>query len=413
MLALLAVASRSSLAAPTIASSTIAHSTIATSTTSSVERRIAIGIDAPLTGTDASDGQPLVNGAILAIEDANRRGFGAGAFRLEPDVRDDAVQGRHNSDRGAQNARMIASNPAVVAMVGPLNSNVAAAQIPLINAARLVQISPSATTDTLTIGTESDALRGARPKINTFFRICARDSRQGDALGRFAYRLGWRSVYVVDDGEIYGKGLADVFAATFAGAGGKILQHDGILADESNLTDLLSRIRSARPDAVFFGGTTSTGAARLRRQMRDVGLGATPFMGGDGISGQEFLRVAGDMADNTYFSVAAPDTATLASASFNVEYKKRFHENVGTYSASGYAAAQIEIAAIEQAIKEDGGKAPSRLDVLRNVAATTSLPTVIGSVGFDRAGDTTAPVLTLKKIDHGKQFSVDQLTLLL
>lgn len=405
-LAIITVAAGPSLTVPTLAAAT-------TSPTSPVEHRIAIGIDAPLTGTDASDGQPLVNGAVLAIEDANRRGFGGRTFHLEPDVRDDAVQGKHNSERGARNARLLAADPDVVALIGPLNSNVAAAQIPLVNAARLVQISPSATNDTLTVGPESDELRGARPKINTFFRTCARDSRQGGALGRFAYRLGWRSVYVVDDGEIYGKGLASVFAETFAAAGGKILQRDDILADESNLTALLSRIRAARPDAVFFGGTTSTGAARLRRQMRDFGLGATPFMGGDGISGQEFLKDAGGMADNTYFSIAAPDTATLANTTFIAAYKKRFHVDPGTYSASAYAAAQIEIAAIEQAIKDDGGKMPSRLDVLRNVASTSSLNTVIGSVGFDQAGDTTTPVLTLKRIDHGKQFTVDQLTLLL
>ena len=373
---------------------------------------IVIGIDAPLNGTDAPNGESLANGAVLAIEDANAHGLAGGAFRLRPDVRDDAVGGKHDPKTGAQNARAFIENRAVLATIGPLNSNVAAAQIPLTNEAGLVQISPAATSDSLTVGPEARELRGAHVGTNTFFRVCARDSRQGDALAHFARMLGWRSVYVIDDGETYGKGLADDFAALFAGLGGKVIKHDRILGDEHDFKALLAGVKAAKPDVVFFGGTTSTGAALLRRQMVDAGMSNTPYVGGDGFSGAEFVKRAGDAAINTYYSVAAADVMSLSGAAAFVErYRKRFATDPGAYSGNSYAATQVAIAAIEVAIKDEGGKMPSRLAVLRRVAETDNLKTLIGAIKFDNHGDTTAPTLTLKKIDRGKLATLDLLTL--
>jgi branched-chain amino acid transport system substrate-binding protein len=165
---------------------------------------------------------------------------------------------------------------------------------------------------------------------------------------------------------------------------------------------------------VFFGGNTSTGGGLLRRQMGDAGMSATPFMGGDGISDTaEFVKEAGPMAQNVYYSFAAPDADKLPSAkAFVAAYKARFNSDVGPYSAPAFAATQIIVAAIEKAVKDDGGKMPTRADVLKNIAATSDLPTVIGKVGFDANGDTTAPILTLKRmVAGGKTETVTQITL--
>ena len=85
---------------------------------------------------------------------------------------------------------------------------------------------------------------------------------------------------------------------------------------------------------------------------------------------------------------------------------------MGPYSAPAFAATQIIIAAIEKAVKDDGGKMPTRAEVLKNIAATTNYPTPIGKIGFDANGDTTAPMLTLKRLlAGGKTATVAQLTL--
>jgi ABC-type branched-subunit amino acid transport system substrate-binding protein len=96
--------------------------------------------------------------------------------------------------------------------------------------------------------------------------------------------------------------------------------------------------------------------------------------------------------------VAAPQ----GKSSFVAAYRKRFEVQVGAYSANGYAAAAVAIAAIEKSITASGNKAPTRAAVLTNVAGTAGVDTPIGVVGFDKDGDTTNPALSLYKITGGK-----------
>jgi branched-chain amino acid transport system substrate-binding protein len=374
---------------------------------------IKIGVDLPVSGADASIGIPTQNGAVMAVEEANKAGFAGGAFKLDTSLLDDAVQGKHDPAAGAQNVKTFIADSSVLAMVGPFNSNVAKSEIPLTNDAGLAQISPSNTNDGLTIGDDAKKLRTAHPDVNTYFRVCTRDSKQGAALAQIAYgRLALKKVFVIDDNETYGKGLADVFDSSFRGLGGTVLGHEHVTANQVDFKSLLTKIKAQNPDAVFFGGNTSTGGGLIRRQMGDVGMLAVPYLGGDGISDDEFETQAGTAANGSYMTVASPDASKLPSAkSFITAYAARFKTPVGPYSANAYTAAKIEIAAIEKAIKDNGGKMPTRADVLKNIAATTNFDSPIGKVGFDANGDTTSPVLTLLHVVNGKKVTVDVITL--
>jgi branched-chain amino acid transport system substrate-binding protein len=375
---------------------------------------IRIGVDLPVSGADAAIGLPTQNGAVLAIDDANKRGFAGGAFKLEASLLDDAVQGVHDPAAGAQNVKTFIADSAVLGMVGPFNSNVAKSEIPLTNDAGLAQISPSNTNDGLTVGDDAAKLRTAHPDVNSYFRVCTRDSRQGAALASFAKKLGFTRVFIIDDNETYGKGLADNFESSYKSGGGTVLGHEHISKNQQDFKALLTKVKSTSPGAVFFGGNTSTGGGLLRRQMADVEMASVPYMGGDGISDtDEFVKEAGPMAKNVYYSFAAPDAEKLASAkTFVAEYKGRFNAAPGPYSANAYASMTIIIAAIEKAVKDAAGKMPTRADVLKNVAATNNLTTPIGAVGFDANGDTTSPMLTLKKLSaDGSVVTVDQITL--
>jgi branched-chain amino acid transport system substrate-binding protein len=297
-------------------------------------------------------------------------------------------------------------------MVGPFNSNVAKSEIPLTNDGGLVQIAPSTTNDGLTTGDDAKKLRTAHPDVNTFFRVCTRDSKQGSALAQVAaQRLGFRRAFIIDDNETYGKGLADVFEASFKQAGGTVLGHEHTTANQQDFKALLTKAKSLNPDMVFYGGTTSTGGGLVRKQMGDAGLGKIPYLGGDGISDPEFEKVAGDSANGAYMTTAAPDATKLPSAkAFVAAYRARFNSDVGPYSANSYTAAKIEIAAIEKAINDNGGKLPTRADVQKNVAATSNFDSPIGKIGFDANGDTTAPILTLFHVVGGKPVTVDTIT---
>src|ERR1700722_1445856 len=132
---------------------------------------IKIGIDLPVSGADASTGIPTRNGAVQAIEEADAKGAPAGFTFVAFDL-DDAVQGAHDPAQGAQNTRSFVSDDAVLAMIGPFNSSVAQAEIPITNDAGLAQISPSATNPGLTKGPDAAKLRTSHPDVNSFFRVC-------------------------------------------------------------------------------------------------------------------------------------------------------------------------------------------------------------------------------------------------
>jgi branched-chain amino acid transport system substrate-binding protein len=372
-------------------------------------KSIAIGIDLPLSGADASVGRSTLNGMLLAIDQANKRGL-PGGFTLQAIQSDDAVQGVHSPQQGVQNVRQFVANQAVLAVLGPYNSNVAAAEIPITNEAGLAQISPSTVSDGLTVGPDAAELRRANPNRNAFFRVCTTDARQGAAAAKFALQLGLHSAYVIDDNETYGLDLANVFEQDYRKLGGTVLGHDHIAKNTQDFKALLTKIAARKPELIFYGGTTSTGAGLIRQQMFDVGLGNVPFMGGDGIP--DLATVAGARADGSYYTVAAPNAEKLPSArTFVRAYEAAYHEPVGPYSANAFAAAQVAIAAIESSIRQAGGKMPARSAVLDAVARTHDLQTPIGKIGFDRNGDVTEPVLSLYAIKGGKAVFIDQMNL--
>jgi hypothetical protein len=144
---------------------------------------IKIAVDLPTSGGDASDGIPTRNGVELAIAQANDKGgvtIGGKTYKLEMYALDDAVNGIHNPDQGVKNVQQFIADPAVLAMVGPFNSNVAKAVMPVLNTAGLANISPSNTNETLT-KPEYGLTATLRPtgKV-TYFRVCTTDDIQED-----------------------------------------------------------------------------------------------------------------------------------------------------------------------------------------------------------------------------------------
>lgn len=393
-----------------IASSTLGVSTPALAAGNVVK----IGVDMPVSGADATNGIPTRNGVILALEEINANKALNGGLKFEMSSLDDAVQGVHDPAQGAQNIKTFIADSSVLGIVGPFNSNVAKAEIPLTNDAGLVQISASVTNPGLTKGDDAKKLRTSHPDVNTFFRVCTTDDRQGAAGAQFARKFNLKKAFIIDDNETYGKGLADVFEESFKKAGGAVAGHEHITKGQQDFKALLTKVHSSSPDMIFYGGTTASGGGLLRKQMADVGMKDIKYFGGDGISDEEFVKETGDMANNSYYTVAAPETSKLASAkAFNTAYSKKFKSNPGPYSANAYAATQIIVAAVVKASKADSGKVPNRAEVVKNVAATTSIETPIGKIGFDKNGDTTAPILSLYEIKGGKPNFVQQVQIAL
>jgi branched-chain amino acid transport system substrate-binding protein len=348
------------------------------------------------------------NAVVLAVEEANARGFPGGA-RVEISDLDDAVQGKHDPAQGAQNVRTFAADAAVVAMIGPMNSNVAEAEIPISNAAGMAQISMGASAIDLTRGPNAARLRPEHPGRPTFFRVCASDDRQGAAAATFARGLHLGRAFVIDDNESYGKGIADVFASEFPKRGGTIVGREHLTPFQLDYKPLLTKVGALHPDTIFFGGIVSTGGALLRKQMSDVGLGGLPYFGGDGLSSPEYVPLAGAAAEGTYFTLTAPDLRRLpAAGSFIAAYRARFHTDPGAYSAGGYAATLVELAAVRDALAAGPGRVPDRADVLARVARIRLAVTPIGPVAFETSGDVRGPIVSLYEVRGGRIRFVEQ-----
>ncbi|HZV78933.1 MAG TPA: branched-chain amino acid ABC transporter substrate-binding protein [Candidatus Binatus sp.] len=370
---------------------------------------IKIGVDLPVSGADASIGVPTQYGAQLAVKQANAKNLVPG-FTFEADVLDDAVNGVHDPAQGAKNIQSFGADPAVLGVIGPFNSNVARAEIPLSNSLQLALISPSNTNPTLTKGPDAVAMRRDHPDQIAYFRICTTDDIQGPAGATYEFqKLGARKAYVIDDNETYGKGVADQWEAAFVKLGGTSLGHDHITKGQQDFHALLTRVASTHPDIVFFGGNSSTGGGLIRKQMPDAGLGNVTYAGADGISDNQFLQDAGATADDVYVTVASVNATKLpAAAQFLKDYQAEYHQPVGPYSANAYTAAMVLINAIGQAVKANGGKAPTREQVLQYLRQTKDFPSVVGTFSFDANGDTTNRIISFNEAVKGKWVFVTQ-----
>lgn len=357
---------------------------------------IKIGSDLPVSGADASDGVPTQNGVKLAVMDANAQNLAPG-FTFQADTLDDAVNGVHDPAQGDKNVQSLASDPAVIGIVGPFNSNVAKAEIPLTNTLGIALVSPANTNPDLTKGASALQLRPQNPNAITYFRVCATDDIQGPTGADYAAKkLGLRRAYIVDDNETYGKGVADQWAAQFQSDGGTVVGHDHLTQGQNDFHALLTSAAALHPDVVFYGGTSSTGGDQLRKQMAGSPLATITMFGADGIRNQEFLTVAGSMANQVYATVASVNAAKLPSAqAFLKEYQDTFHQIVGSYSAAGYVSAMVLIHSAAAAIKADGGKMPTREQVLDQIRSTKTFDSIIGPFAFDANGDTTSRIISI------------------
>jgi len=371
---------------------------------------VKIGVDLPGSGGDASDGIPTRNGMQLAIDQANAAGgvtLDGKNYKLEMYFLDDVPPGgqAHDPAQSSKNADSFISDKSVIGVLGPFNSANAKAMMPKLNTAGLCQISPANTNETLT-KPEFGQTGTYRPSGKvTYFRVVTTDDVQGPAAADYAFdKLGLKKVYILDDTETYGKGIADNFEKQFKTRGGTVLGHDGVPKGTTDYSSIMTKIASANPDFIYYGGTSSNNIPLARKQMKSSGLNI-PLMGGDGIVDGEFLKVAGADAEGSYGTVAAVNAEKLPEAQkFISDYKAAFAgQELGAYSGPGYETSSIMIDAIKRAGKND------REAVCQALRETKNFKGVLGETTFDENGDTDNKVISFYEAKDGKWSFVDQL----
>ncbi len=341
----------------------------------------------PRTGLSKAQTDDIVDGFNLSLEEHNNK---AGNFTIVYEDMDDATAqaGKWDAATEAGNATKAVNDADVMVYLGTFNSGAAKVSIPILNKAGLAMISPANTAPELTKPGFDDTVlntlytSGAR----NYFRVVIADDVQGAAAANWAKELGFKKAYVLNDQEVYGKGVANVFAKQFAAGGGTVIANEGYDLKQAEFRSLMSKIKAAGADIVYCGCLVDSGGPQLTKDLKAVAPDIQ-FMGPDGIQTQAYIDSAGaDVAVGVLATVAGTAKADLKGkgaefyTNFTAKYKK---DNPDPYAIFGYEAMNVAIDAIERAGKKD------RAAILAEIAKTKDYEGALGTWGFDENGDTT------------------------
>ena len=366
----------------------------------------------PRQGSSKAQTDTIVNAIKMALEEAGSK---AGGYTIVyKDVDDStAAAGKWDEATEIKNANDAVANDKLVAYIGTFNSGAAKLSIPILCTKGIVMISPANTNVGLTKpfnAGEPDVYYPNGCKKN-YTRVVPADDLQGGAGALWASQLGAKNVYLLDDTEVYGKGIADVFNAKAGDNGLTILGRDGIDGKASDYKALAEKIKATNPDLVYYGGITQNNAGQLWRDLRDA-MPDVKLMGPDGIAEGEFVEAAGEAAEGTFVTSGAvsPDQLTGAGKAFIDKYNAKYPDAPPeVYTAYGYEAAKVVLAAIERAsAKNPADVLALRALVLDEVKATKDYAGVLGTWSFDAAGDTSLTEMTALIVTAG-EFKFDKI----
>ncbi|KAB8143407.1 branched-chain amino acid ABC transporter substrate-binding protein [Chloroflexia bacterium SDU3-3] len=389
-------------AAATMApAATEAAATTAPATGSGDGGVIKIASSLPRTGSSKGQTDTIANAIKQRLEEANNQACG-GKFTLQYQDMDDAIAatGKWDAAQEASNANAAVADPDVMVYIGTFNSGAAKISIPILNAASLVMISPANTYPGLTKPGKGEP---NEPDVyypsgkRNYTRVVPADDLQGKAAANFAKSLGVAKVYILDDTELYGKGIADVFDATAKEIGIEVVAHESIDGKAADYRALAAKILDAAPDLVYYGGITQNNAGQLWKDIRNEGFEGK-MMGPDGINESAFVEAAGSAADGTYatFGGLPPSSLTGKAGEWYQAYKAKFNAEPEAYAVYGYESANVALAAIEKTCTKD------RAAINDAVFATKDFAGVLGTWSFDANGDTSLTSMSVSQVKGGK-----------
>lgn len=377
-------------------------------------RTLKIISSMPLTGVALTDTKTVVNAQELRLNQAHHQACG-GKYTLAYEAWDDttALTGQWDPAVETENATKAAADPSVIAYLGPFNSGAAKLSIPILNqAGRLVMISPANTYAGLTKPGyghgEPDVYYPA--KIRNYTRVVTTDDVQGKVDANFMFtQLGVKSVYILDDQQLYGKGIADVFESTAQSLGLQVLGHEGIdptsLDYRAVMTKIATSNKGGPPDGIFIGMAVDSNAAKLLHDKVAVMGDNTKakFMGPDGIQTQAMIDGASaSIAEGIYASVAGipQDQWNANGKKFLTDYQSKYGKLTEPFAIYGYETMNVLLQAIENVCAS--GDDPSNRKAVRDaVFAIEDFPGVLGTWAFDANGDTSLTDMTIYQVKNG------------
>jgi len=358
--------------------------------------------DLPLQGSSAAQTETMVNAIKLYLEQIDNT---AGDFTIEYESFDDATAAKGAWDEAtcAANARNYVEDETILGVIGTFNSGCAKIEVPIANEASLAYVSPANTAVGLTHegpGSEPGEPDKYYPSgTRNYTRVVASDDFQGQIDATYMAGAGVTKVYILDDKDAYGKGVADAFEIAAPDAGLEVVGHTGWDANAQNYTALMTQVKASGADGVYIGGISDfNGGQVVKDKVAVVGDNeAVKMMASDGFVVASLFEEAGaDNVEGMFGSapVLNPEDLTGAGATFLEDYTAQYGDPE-VYTAYGAAAAQALIDAIG---RSDG----TREDVVAKLFETDISDGIVGPMSFNDEGDPENGLISIFKAEGGK-----------
>jgi branched-chain amino acid transport system substrate-binding protein len=331
---------------------------------------LKIGFFGALTGDAANLGINIKNGADLAIKQYNDK-HGSCKVTLVP------FDSQGDPSQAPALAQKAVSDKSVIGIVGPAFSGESKAADPIFAKAGLTTITPSATNPTL-----------SQQGWKTFFRMLGNDATQGPAAAKYIQDVvKAKKVFVVDDSSEYGKGLADIVRKSL---GSQVVGNDSVQQKQTDFSATVTKIAASNADSMFYGGYYAE-AAIMVKQLRQQGWKGT-FVAADGVKDDGFIKAAGAAAEGAV--VTCPCLPPDKAPEFQSAFKAAYNSDPATYSAEGYDAANVFLAAI--------GAGKTSLSDVNAFVKGYDAQGVTKHIKFDDKGEPSAISVWAYKVTGGK-----------
>ena len=372
----------------------------------SAEKTVTVYSSLPLQGAQRPQTTDMVKGIELALEQAGGK---AGDVTVKYQSLDDstAQAGSWTPEATTSNARKAAQDESAALYIGEFNSGASALSIPILNEAGVPQISPANTAVGLT-SDEPGAAPGEPEKYypngqRNYTRIVPKDTIQGAALATVMKEDGCTKVYMTNDKEVYGAGLASNIENSAEAQSLEIIANEAVDKNAANYRSLASAAADAGADCFIFSGITANNAVQLYKDF-EAAIPDAKLYGPDGVAEAGFIDpeeggIPPNVAEKVTVTVAtlSPDQYPPEGQEFFDAFREKHDEpNPNPYAIYGYEAMRLALDAIERT--GSGEKA----DILAALFETTDRESVLGTYSIDENGDTTLSDYGVYKLADGE-----------
>ncbi len=353
-----------------------------------------IASDLPLQGSSRTQTLQMVAAIRYQLD---QQDWKAGDYNIGYQSCDDATAqaGKWDSGKCSSNANAYAANDKVIGVIGTFNSGCAAIIIPVLNQAPdggIGMVSPANTYPCLTVNlpggcdsTEPDKYYPSGTR--NYIRVVAHDAYQGAAVAEFMQAQGVKSVYILNDKEAYGLGVATTTRKAAESLGIKIAGFEAWDPKATSYTSQFQKVKASGADAVFLGGLIDeNGAQVIKDKVAVLGPndGDVKLLAPDGFTQQSTIDESGAAAKGMFMSIAGVPIDTFKGAALDfidgLLAGPLQGKSIDPYAIYGGQAAQVILKAIEDS---DG----SRADVIAKLFATNVTDGLLGSFKIDENGD--------------------------